>query len=119
MSRGENPICATALRRTVAGRRRPGGRALHRLLLSFGRRGAFRPPQPSLAPAQEQTADTRLGQLLTPRYAGHPGQSGILALQDAEGAFVARLLLAATAERTLDGAVLYLERRHHRYPADA
>lgn len=106
MSRSEHPACAAALRRTAVGRRRLsrplGGRALHRLLLSFGRRGANSPPHPSLAPAPEQTADTQLGQLLTPRNTGHPGQSGILSLQDAEGAFVARLLLAATAERTLD-----------------
>ena len=48
------------------------------------------------------TADTRLGRSITPRAAEHPGQSGIYALAVPTDAFAARVVLAATAEKTLD-----------------
>lgn len=50
------------------------------------------------APASE----TRLGRSVAPRARLHPGQSGIVELRDGREAFAARVLLADTAERTLD-----------------
>src|ERR1044072_5151844 len=46
--------------------------------------------------------ETRLGQSVSPRARLHPGQSGIVELRDGREAFAARVLLADTAERTLD-----------------
>jgi cardiolipin synthase C len=47
-------------------------------------------------------AETRLGRSVGPRARQHPGQSGIVELRDGRDAFAARVLLADTAERTLD-----------------
>ena len=49
-----------------------------------------------------QTADTRLGKAIQPRAAAHPGMSGLYPLLDGGDAFAARMLLAQTAERSLD-----------------
>lgn len=46
--------------------------------------------------------ETRLGQALAPDITQHPGQSGIYALPNAEDAFVARMLLAKVAEKSID-----------------
>ena len=46
--------------------------------------------------------DTRLGHGIAPRVAQHPGLSGIYALPNAREAFAARVLLAHSADRTLD-----------------
>src|SRR4029450_5785539 len=46
--------------------------------------------------------ETRLGRSISPRARLHPGQSGIVELRDGREAFAARVLLADTAERTLD-----------------
>jgi putative cardiolipin synthase len=54
----------------------------------------------ALTPAE--TAGTALGRALAPEAAAHPGQSGILPLDDALASFAARVLLVRTAERTLD-----------------
>ena len=48
------------------------------------------------------TTETRLGRSVAPRARQHPGQSGIVELRDGRDAFAARVLLADTAERTLD-----------------
>lgn len=84
----------------------PFGRWLLALLAALMMGGcALAPPQgrsESRAPAPAQTADTRLGRALVPQAAAHAGQSGILPLEDAQGAFAARMLLAHAAERTLD-----------------
>src|SRR5690625_3783688 len=48
------------------------------------------------------TADTRLGQVVTPLAAANPGNSGIVALTDDHDAFAVRALLAEAAERSLD-----------------
>lgn len=56
----------------------------------------------SIALSAEEGQATRLGQALAPRVAEHPGKSGIHALADPHDAFAARVLLARTAERTLD-----------------
>lgn len=48
------------------------------------------------------TAETRLGRSVAPRARLHPGHSGIVELRDGRDAFAARVLLADTAERTLD-----------------
>ena len=48
------------------------------------------------------TAETRLGRSVAPRARLYPGQSGIVELRDGRDAFAARVLLADTAERTLD-----------------
>lgn len=45
---------------------------------------------------------TRLGQALAPDVAKHPEQSGIYAVPNAEDAFVARMLLAKVAEKSID-----------------
>jgi putative cardiolipin synthase len=62
---------------------------------------------PSLQGRTESTAltdtrDTRLGQVLEPLTAAHPGQSAIYPLQNARDAFAARAHLAQVAERSLD-----------------
>jgi putative cardiolipin synthase len=52
--------------------------------------------------ALTDTDATRLGRAIAPRLVAHPGRSGIHPLQDAREAFAARMLLARTAERSLD-----------------
>ena len=48
------------------------------------------------------SGDTSLGRALADRVSAHPAQSGIHPLFDARDAFAARILLARTAERSLD-----------------
>ncbi|MDN3920365.1 phospholipase D family protein [Roseateles violae] len=48
------------------------------------------------------TGQTRLGRAIAPGIAAHPGQSGIHALAEPHDAFAARVLLAASADRSLD-----------------
>ncbi|AEG92408.1 phospholipase D family protein [Ramlibacter tataouinensis] len=48
------------------------------------------------------TSGTRLARAIAPRAAAHPGLSGVLPLANALDAFAARVLLARSAERTLD-----------------
>jgi putative cardiolipin synthase len=48
------------------------------------------------------TGGTRLGRALAPAVAANPGRTGIHSLDDARDAFAARVLLARTAERSLD-----------------
>jgi cardiolipin synthase C len=55
---------------------------------------------PSVAIAN--TDDTQLGNAATRAAAGHPGLSGIHAILNARDAFAARIVLARTAERSLD-----------------
>lgn len=64
-------------------------------------------PLPPLEPRPQSVdmgdgADTRLGRATRPRAAAHPGMSGVHTLEDAHQAFAARIMLARTAERTLD-----------------
>ena len=59
-----------------------------------------RPASYALDPAQ--AAPTALGQAIAPQVLEHPGQSGIHPLSDPLEAFAARMLLARTAERSLD-----------------
>lgn len=54
----------------------------------------------ALTPAEAR--QTALGQALTPMVQSHPGESGIYSLADAHDAFAARVLLARSAEITLD-----------------
>jgi putative cardiolipin synthase len=61
------------------------------------------PPQdrtPSVTLAD--TADTRLGRGVAPFVAANPGKSGIHPMPDAYDAFAARVVLAATAQKSLD-----------------
>lgn len=82
----------------------PADRSPDRLERWFTRIGRQRTDQrhPSRAALPAETASTRLGRGLMDQSAGHPGLTGILPLADANEAFVARMLLARTAERTLD-----------------
>lgn len=48
------------------------------------------------------TDSTLLGQAITPLAAAHPGHSGVYPLIDGRDAFAARVLLAHSAERSLD-----------------
>jgi putative cardiolipin synthase len=48
------------------------------------------------------SADTRIGKAVLPLAAAHPGLSGVHVLTDGRDAFAARLLMADTAERSLD-----------------
>jgi putative cardiolipin synthase len=57
---------------------------------------------PSHALSAPESQATALGRAITPRAQAHPGMSGIFALPDAREAFAARMLLARSAERTLD-----------------
>ncbi len=52
--------------------------------------------------ALEETADTRLGKSIAVLVAAHPGMSGIYPLSEGKGALAARIILADTAERSLD-----------------
>ncbi len=64
------------------------------------------PPMPdrpaSLALDAEQSAGTMLGRALAPQLQQHPGLSGTHLLIDPLSAFAARMLLAHTAEHSLD-----------------
>ena len=67
--------------------------------------GALPPmPERSSSNALEltQAADTTLGQAIAPLLLEYPGKSGIYPLPDPLEAFAARMLLARTAERSLD-----------------
>ena len=57
---------------------------------------------PSQALGEEESAGSALGRALAPELAAHPGLNGIWPLQDAQDAFAARVLLARSAQRTLD-----------------
>jgi len=48
------------------------------------------------------TAGTRLGRTLAPLLAAHPGQTGFVGMPDPRNAFAARVLLATTAESSID-----------------
>jgi putative cardiolipin synthase len=52
--------------------------------------------------ALPDTAATRLGHLLAPPLAAHPGKTGVYALAVPDDAFAARVLLAGAADRSLD-----------------
>ncbi len=52
--------------------------------------------------AFDDTADTRLGQFVTPLTAARPGESGFYLLYDGIEALAARILLSARAERSID-----------------
>jgi putative cardiolipin synthase len=52
--------------------------------------------------AMRPSSGTTLAAAVRPRVAGHPGQSGLHALSDAHDAFAARIVLADTAQRSLD-----------------
>jgi putative cardiolipin synthase len=52
--------------------------------------------------ALTDTADTRLGRGIAPLVAAHPGHSGLLPLASGVDAFVARLVLAEAADKSLD-----------------
>jgi putative cardiolipin synthase len=60
------------------------------------------PGQRTISVALENTGGTRLGQAIAPLAAAHPGLSGIHPLIDGRDAFVARVLLAGSAQRSLD-----------------
>ena len=81
-------------------------RPLYMLLLPLLLTGCALPPMPD-RPASEaldtqQAAQTSLGQAIAPQLLKHPGQSGIHALSDPLEAFAARMMLARSAERSLD-----------------
>jgi putative cardiolipin synthase len=52
--------------------------------------------------AELNTGATRLGRAISAGITAHPGRSGVYPLADGRNAFAARVLLAQTAERTLD-----------------
>jgi putative cardiolipin synthase len=52
--------------------------------------------------ALTDTADTRLGRAVAPRAAAAPGKTGIYPLTEGRDAFVARVLLANAADKSLD-----------------
>src|SRR5699024_9451075 len=56
----------------------------------------------STALSEEESKATPLGQALAEQIAAHPGESGIIPLANAQNAFAARVMLARTAQRTLD-----------------
>lgn len=56
----------------------------------------------STALGEVESRATGLGASLAPRASAHPGKSGLYLLQNAQDAFAARVLLAQSAQRTLD-----------------
>ena len=60
------------------------------------------PQQRAESTAFVDTGNTRLAATLASHVGAHPGRSGIHALPDAYDAFAARVVLAATAERSID-----------------
>src|SRR5262249_55093175 len=54
------------------------------------------------AAALPATWDARLGRALAPEVAEHPGKRGVLALIGSREAFAARVLLAHSADRSID-----------------
>ena len=56
----------------------------------------------SVSAALRDTSDTRLGRGIEPLVALHPSEAGIYGLADARDAFAVRMLLAQTAEKSLD-----------------
>lgn len=55
-----------------------------------------------MALSDGESRATRLGQRIAPRATEHPGKSGLHLLQNAHDAYAARVLLAQSAQRTLD-----------------
>lgn len=73
------------------------------LLLGLGACSSLPPNQDRMASsAYTDTAHTRLGVALAPAVTRHPGLTGVHALTDPRDAFVARAVLAAMAERSID-----------------
>ena len=70
------------------------------LLMLNGCALAGRSESRALPPAE--AAQTRLGRELAAQVVAHPGESGILPLEDGASAFAARMLLIRAAEKTLD-----------------
>ena len=60
------------------------------------------PGERTVTQALADTGNTRLGQAIAPLAAAHPERSGVLSLPDGRDAFAARVLLARSAERSLD-----------------
>jgi putative cardiolipin synthase len=60
------------------------------------------PAERTVTQALTDTGTTRMGQAIAPLAAAHPGLSGVLLLPDGRDAFAARVLLARSAERSLD-----------------
>lgn len=60
------------------------------------------PAERTVTQALTDTGTTRMGQAIAPLAAAHPGRSGVLLLPDGRDAFAARVLLARSAERSLD-----------------
>ena len=59
--------------------------------------------------ALQDTGDTRLGRAVAPLLDAHPDLSGVHPLVRGTDAFVARLVLAAGAERSLEAGVALYE----------
>ncbi len=58
--------------------------------------------QGSVSTALEARLDTTIGKAVAPLAAAHPGLTGVHALLDGRDAFAARVMMADTAERSLD-----------------
>ncbi len=84
----------------------PNIRSLYTLLCSLLLTGCALPLMPDRpvthALEPKQAAQTSLGQAIAAQLLQHPTQSGIHSLSDPLEAFAARMLLARTAERSLD-----------------
>ena len=76
--------------------------ALLALLLVGGCAGPLPTVQRTPSQALVDTDDTRLGQLLQPLKAAHPGLSGFHVFHEPHDAFAARALLAGMADRSID-----------------
>ncbi|MBA4094770.1 MAG: hypothetical protein C0489_11885, partial [Candidatus Accumulibacter sp.] len=82
---------------------RRGAAALVVLAVAAYGCSALPPPgQRTASVALDGTHTTRLGQAIAPLAAVHPGRSGVHPLIDGRDAFAARILLARSAERSLD-----------------
>ena len=81
----------------------PAALAAGLLVLALAGCSTLPPPAPQPASyAMRDTADTRLGVAVLRQLRAHPGLSGLVPFEDPLDALAARLLLAETADRSID-----------------
>lgn len=91
-----------AARARAAALRRGAAAFLIVAVAAYGCSALPPPGQRTASFALDGTQSTPLGQAIAPLAAAHPGRSGVLPLIEGRDAFAARVLLARSAQRSLD-----------------